>query len=421
MRPSENATTEFRREYSPDINRTVVAFANTEGGVLYLGVTTEGGVVGVPDVDSTLLRVAGNVRDSIRPNLTPFVEYQTEVVNGRTVVAVVVQRGAACPYYLADRGIRPEGVFLRQGVASVPATRGMIERMIRETDGERYEIMRSLEQELTFAEAEKEFEARGIPFGLAPRKTLRLMNDDGVYTNLGLLLSDQCTHFARVAVFEGKTRAIFKERREFTGSLLRQVNDLWEFLNRYNPVRGERRDYPVAALGEALLNAFVHRDYLYGGSTMVDIFDDRMEFVSLGGLPEGISLDDISMGVSVARNENLLNVFYKLALVVAHGTGIQKIAESYAASRAKPKIEATGNVCRVTLPNANLEEEAKRLTENERIVTALLALRESIARKDAEKALGLSQAMSVRILRALVEKGEIRAVGKGKNTRYVAV
>ena len=415
-----NATTELRRDYTTDIYRTIVAFANTEGGTLFLGVAPDGTIAGVPDANATILRVANGVRDVVKPDLGGYIDYQAETVEGRPVVAVIVQRGAGSPYFIADRGLRPAGVYLRQGTSSVPASETAILEMIRQTDGAKYEGMRSLVQELTFEAAEREFEARGIPFGLSPRKALKLMTADGVYTNLGLLLSDQCPHTVKLAVFGGTTKNVFRERREFTGSLLKQLNDIWEFVNRYNPIRAERRDYPVAAVSEALLNALVHRDYAYGGSTMIAFFGDRLEFVSLGGLAGGVSFEDIMLGVPVARNENLANVFYGLALTVAYGTGMQKITGGYDGFHKKPRIEVTENAFKVTLPNVNASEEESRLSDYERTVTALFEARESIARKDAERALSLSQAMAVRILRGLVEKGEIRTVGNGKNTRYVS-
>lgn len=415
-----NAVTELQRDYTADIYRTIVAFANTEGGTLFLGVAPDGTVTGVPDANAAVMRVADGVRDAVRPDLGAYVDYQAETVEGRAVVAVVVRKGTGSPYYIAGRGLCPAGVYVRQGSSSVPASERAILEMIRETDGTQYERTRSLVQNLTFADAEREFEARGIPFGPSQRKALKLLTPDGIYTNLGLLLSDQCAHSLKAAAFGGTTKSIFKERREFSGSLLKQLTDIWAFVNRYNPVRDGRRDYPAAAVSEALLNALVHRDYSYRGSTMIAIFDDRMECASLGGLPDGISFDDVMLGVPAARNENLVKVFYGLALTAAYGTGIQKIMGSYGGFHKKPRVEATANAFKITLPNVNADEAAGRLSEYERAVTALFDARESITRKDAERALSLSQAMAVRVLRGLVGKGEIRVVGRGKNTRYVA-
>lgn len=423
----ESSTLELKREYVGDISKTIVAFANTSGGTLLIGVDDDGTVIGIDDVDGTQLRVSNSVRDSIKPDVTMFVDYGVDLRDGKSVIKVIVQKGTASPYYLAGKGIRPEGVFVRQGASTVPASETAILRMIKDTDGESFEEMRSLNQDLTFAETAKEFRTRGIPFGASERRTLGLLNSDEVYTNLGLLLSDQCLHTVKIAVFEGIEKTEFRDRREFSGPLLKQLNDVYEFIDRYNSVRSEikglhrsdRRDYPVEAVREALLNAIVHRDYSFSDSTLISIFGDRIEFISIGGLVKGISFDDIMLGVSVARNRNLANVFYRLALIEAYGTGIPKIMRSYSPSQVRPRIEVSDNAFKITLPNQNLREATVSSSGYKESVLDLLGRTSSITRKDVEAALSVSQPMAVRLLRGLVDAGEIRMIGKGRNTRYV--
>ena len=131
----ENKTTEFKREYVDDIKNTVVAFANSDGGTLYIGINDDGSVCGVQNVDDTMLRVTNAVRDAVRPDITMFVECRNEVMEGKPIVSVTVQRGTARPYYLHGKGIRPEGVYVRQGASTVPATDAAILNMIKEKTG----------------------------------------------------------------------------------------------------------------------------------------------------------------------------------------------------------------------------------------------------------------------------------------------
>jgi len=423
----ENAVTEFKREYTSDIIKTVIAYANTSGGTLYIGIDNSGGAYGVEDIDGTMLKASNVIRDSIKPDVTMFVDYMQEIIDNKAVIKVVVQKGSSCPYYIASKGIRPEGVYVRQGASSVPTTETAILRMIKETDGEKYEETRSLNQELTFAYAEKEFKLENVSFGKSQQKTLELMNSDGIYTNLGLLLSDQCVHTVKLAIFEGTTKAIFKDRREFSGSLLKQLNEIYEFIDRYNRVRSEinglrrldKRDYPPEAVREALLNALVHKDYAFSDSTLISIFDDRIEFVSIGGLVRGITFDDMMLGISITRNKNLANVFYRLTLIEAYGTGMPKIMQSYEGFITKPQIEVTDNAFKITLPNTNEVSGRALLSENESAVLELLKNKDSIVRKDVESVLSVSQTVAGRVLKSLLNKGELRAVGRGKNTRYV--
>jgi ATP-dependent DNA helicase RecG len=182
---------------------------------------------------------------------------------------------------------------------------------------------------------------------------------------------------------------------------------------------------PEAAIRETLLNALIHRDYAFSAGTLISIFDDRMEFVSIGGLVKGISFDDILLGISVPRNENLANIFYRLKLIEAYGTGIPKIMRSYADFSRKPLLQATDNAFKITLPNRNVSGgssgAAVSFTENEAKVMSLFKSRPVIVRKDVETALDISQAMAVRILKALTDKRAIRSVGGGTRTRYEAL
>ena len=118
----ESKTTEFKREYTDDLKYAVVAFANTDGGKIYIGINDDGIVCGVQNTDSTMLRITNMIRDVVRPDVTMFTECAVEEMDGQQVIVVNVQRGTARPYYLSGKGVRPEGVYIRQGASSVPAS-----------------------------------------------------------------------------------------------------------------------------------------------------------------------------------------------------------------------------------------------------------------------------------------------------------
>ena len=433
----ENKTTEFKREYMDDIKYAVVALANTDGGKIYIGINNNGSVQGIENTDENMLRVTNMIRDSIRPDVTMFTECAVETMEGKAVVVLTVQRGTARPYYLSGKGIRPEGVYVRHSASSVPASETAILNMIKETSGDRYEDARSINQQLTFEKAESYFAKRSLPFGDQQKRTLNIIGSDGTYTNLGMLLSDQCVHTIKLAVFDGSKKSVFRDRKELSGSLLTQLEDAYSYIDQFNRTRAEfegleridRRDYPSEALREALLNAITHRDYSFSGSTLISIFDDRIEFVTIGGLVRGLTFDDIMLGVSALRNPNLANVFYRLKLIEAYGTGILKINESYADCTVKPQFEVTDNAFKITLPNINYTGERKdvpataplKVTNKANRQEILLRLAEKqgyIVRKDVEAELKVSQATAILILRDMVEKGLLIKEGSGKQQKY---
>ena len=231
MRYQESETVELKAVVISDIKKEIIAFANCDGGKLYIGVNDDGSILGVEDPDSVSLQISNMVRDSIKPDLTMFLHYDTIEEDGKAIVEVEIQRGTDRPYYIAKKGMRPEGVYVRQGYSSVPATDSAIRRMIKETDGDCFESMRSLNQALSFEATEKEFQLRNVEFGAQQMRSLKLIDRDGLYTNLALLLSDQCTHTIKVAVFQGTDQVIFTDRREFGGSLMRQMNEVYDFID----------------------------------------------------------------------------------------------------------------------------------------------------------------------------------------------
>ncbi len=264
-------------------------------------------------------------------------------------------------------------------------------------------------------------------------KTLGLVTQDGVYTNLGRLLSDQCVHTIKAVVFQGTTQSEFKDRKEFSGSLFQQMDEAYDFIDFRNQThstfkklyRIDRRDYPETAVREALLNLLIHREYSFHASTFISLYADRLEFTSIGGLVSGVSLKDITMGISVCRNTKLANVFYRLELIEAYGTGIIKIMEAYEGTGMTPQIETSDNAFKIILPNQNempeparqMQVNPKKVTPEEKVI-ALTKQRGFVTRKEIEILLDVGQSSCGRLLKKMIENGLLIQEGKGKNTHY---
>ena len=430
MMLTESDVVELKSQVIGDICKEVIAFANTKGGTLYIGVEDNGAVIGVDDPDDVILQINNMVRDSIKPDLTMFVGYKAHEMDGKKIVAVTVQKGTDRPYYLGSKGLKPSGVYVRNGTSTDPATDTAIRRMIKETDGDSFELMRSLEQNLTFQTAEGQFSKRNIPFDTVKMQTLGMISQDGIYSNVALLLSDQCGSTIKAATFTGTDKTTFQDRREFSGSLFQQMEEMYAYLDIRNRTkatfeglyRTDIRDYPEEALREALLNSLVHRDYSFGASTLISVYDDRIEFVSVGGLPMGITLDDIMLGISICRNPKLAAVFYRLELIEAYGTGMPKIVKSYAGSGLEPKIEVTNNAFKITLPNRNAvvsaDTASSEAESNEERILEFLRTHGVLVRSDVDRLLNVSQTTASRILRGMVKNGILYQEGTGRKTKY---
>jgi ATP-dependent DNA helicase RecG len=368
------------------------------------------------------------IRDGIKPDLVAYTAIEALSEGDKKIIRVAVLRGAKRPYHLTDKGLKPGGVFVRHGVSSVPSTDESIRQMLRDSDGAVFDKARSSNQDLTFIYAENYFKVNNVGFTESNKRSLGLTDSDGYLTNAALLLSDQCLHSIKCAVYDGIGKTKFKARKEFFGSILKQLDEVYEYLEMSNhqnsTFEGLKRidhpDYPGYALREALLNTFVHRDYDYSGSTIVNIFDNRIEFVSIGGLVKGLTMEDLLGGVSQPRNTLIASIFYRLELIEAYGTGIPRIMESYESCLQRPIFRPAPSSFVVTLPKMDYAAIAmangKRTKEE--LILALLTDKGSLTRKDVELVLGQSKFAAVQVLNRLIADGKIVKTGAARSVRY---
>ena len=424
----ENENTEFKSALTGDIYKEVIAFANNGGGVIYIGVDDNGNEIGVADVDETYTRLTNGIRDAISPDVTVFCKYS---LNENNVIKIEISEGARKPYYLKSKGIKPSGVYVRQGASSVPASEDQIRLMIKMSDGDSFEGIRSLNQELTFVSAKQAFEKYGVEFSENKYRVLGITTDSNdLYTNLGLLLSDQCRHSIKAAVFADEDNTSFLDSKEFTGSILRQLDDAYSYLmlnNRNNAEfkgleRVEHYSYPQEALREALLNALVHRDYAFSGSIIININESQIEFISLGGLLPGLSAEDIQNGISQPRNPKLAEVFHRLRLIESYGTGIRRIFTLYRDCEKKPEIIVTPNTFKLILPNRNYystdKSEEKALNDQQRTILQHIERNGAITEETVQKLLGVKRTRAYVILKEMRDSGLIEVQGRGQNKKY---
>jgi len=426
----EKESLEFKEVATDDIIKEVVAFANTEGGVILVGVNKAGQLSPLIDIDDAYTRVTNSIRDAIAPDVTIFVKYTLE---NNEVIRIEVGEGSYKPYYLKTKGLKPTGVYVRQGTSSVQASPEQIRQMIKNADGDVFEELRSLEQELTFNSCTRIFREYKLDFSEEKFNVLGIRNHaQGLYTNLGLLLSDQCVHSIKVAVFTDEQNTVFRDRKEFTGSVFEQVEDAFDYLQLCNQnrsvINGLSRtdywDYPKDAIREALINAIIHRDYSFSGSILINVNEQCIEFISIGGLLPGLLTEDICNGISQLRNRNLADIFHRMNFIESYGTGIRRIFSFYTDYNEKPEITVTANSFKLVLPNMNAvgiqNEQTKVITTQMQKMLDCISKNPDISDEELKEALGVKQSRLYILANQMKVAGLIKVTGRGDNKKYHA-
>ena len=428
----EMQTLEYKREYNQKVQNTMLAFLNTDGGTLYIGISDNGAIYGVDgNIDEESRSIVNSFRDSVTPDPSGYFKVEPEMRDGKHIIVVTVERGSAIPYCYAKYGLVPQGVYVRVGSNTVMATREHIRQMIKDNGTGQFIAELSIDQKLTFEYADKVFAERDVKFGKEQKQSLGLIRPDGRYTNLALILSDQCPYTTKAAIFEGVTKEKFKDRKEFIGSIFKQIEEVHSYLHVFNRTRStiegvyrvDHPDYPPVAIRESYINALIHRDYYIEGSVLVSMFDDRLEFMSLGGTMPGITHDLMLMGVSVTRNEKLAQVFYRLNIIEAFGTGIPRVFGAYEDSSVEPEIPVIDGGFLIRIPNMNYATQSNTVngkvtngSNEQRLLHAFSDTR--FTKEDAADILGISASGAYKLLQRMTGRGLLFAHKKVNRWSY---
>ena len=167
----ENQETEFKREYTDDLKKEVVAFLNTNDGTIYIGMNDDGSICGIADIDVTMQKISSSLRNVILPDCTRFFHMEVCGEQGKYYLRLNVVKGTQTPYYLSEKGMCPSGVYIRVGNTTVQASEDRIRELIRGADSEKFEEKKAYRQDLTFQTAQRVFDEREVEFG--PQKCER--------------------------------------------------------------------------------------------------------------------------------------------------------------------------------------------------------------------------------------------------------
>ncbi|QQX76493.1 MULTISPECIES: RNA-binding domain-containing protein [Aequorivita] len=330
---------EYKRELSDGLEKEVVAFLNyREGGIVYIGVDKNGNTYGLADADGGQLKIKDRLKNNIRPSAMGLFDIVSEVREGKDILKVIVASGPEKPYHLKKYGMSEKGCFIRLGSAAEPMPQKMIDELFASRTRNSISKIKANRQDLTFSQLKIYYQESGYNLGNNFAKNLELLTEDGLYNYAAYLLADKNNTSIKVAKYSGANRADLIESNEYGHESLvkatKQVIDKIAVENRTNTKitskeRKQNNLWNPIALREAIINAFVHNDYTNEITPKFEIFSDRIEITSAGGLPEGLSKQEFFEGFSVPRNKELMRVFKDLELVEQLGSGIPRILEHY--------------------------------------------------------------------------------------------
>ena len=361
---------EFKQELTEGLEKEIVAFLNYhEGGVVYIGVDKRGNVLGVSDSDGDQLKIKDRLKNNILPSCMGLFDVMSEEKEGKDVVKITLASGSEKPYYLKKNGMSEKGCFIRIGTASEPMTTKMIEELFAKRTRNSISKIKSNQQELSFAQLKIYYQENGIELNDKFASNLELLTAEGVFNYVAYLMSDRNSTSIKVAKYKGVTRVDLIESNEYGYCSLikavKQVLDKIDLENKTNTkITSKEREvnylWDPISLREAIINAFVHNDYTNEVPPKFEIFDDRIEITSAGGLPDALSQDEFFEGFSVPRNKEIMRIYKDLNLVEHLGSGIPRILENYS----KECFNFSANFLRMRFPTSLLvRKEAIEIPE----------------------------------------------------------
>lgn len=436
--------------------KSVSAFANGVGGVLIFGIADDDSVVGIDDVKKAMEVISEQIKVKMDP--TPEVLLKAHLVDGKEIVTLEVYRGEETPYYYVGEGNYT--AYVRIGNESVMATATDLKRLVLRGKNRTYD---SLVTDYSFDDYS--FSKLKAAYYKKTKKSMEMkdfesfgiVDKNGILTNAGALLADEspiycsrlfCTRWNGIDKASGVIEALDDE--EYTGSLILLLEEGMNFARRNSKKmwkkesdrRVEYPEYPERSIFEGLVNGLVHRDYLDMGSEVhIDIFDDRLEIYSPGGMYDGTLIQDrdIDNVPSKRRNPVVADIFSRLDYMERRGSGFKKIMQAYEVEPnytedKRPVFYSNATEFRVILKNLNFTDEVLNeknevldevlnevldsgRTEMEIKVIKAILFSPRIKQKELAEQVGTSVSTIQRTIKKLVKEGKIVRVN-GKRDGY---
>lgn len=339
MSNTETNRIENKEQLNEDFEQEVIAFLNyKEGGIIYVGINKDGQVVGIENTDLTQLQIKDRIKNNIQPSTLGLFDVTVETIDNKEVIKVIISSGTEKPYYLRKKGRTPEGCYIRVGSSKERMTERMIDDMYARRIKNTLKEIDSPRQELTFNQLKIYYEEHGLKLNDNFLQNLDLLTSEGKYNYNAFLLADENTVSIKLVRYLGTNKLELLENLEFGNRCLitatQRILDRLDVENTtYAKIeyfgRKEQEKIDSKALKEAVINAIVHNDYSYGNSPIIELYSDRIEITSAGGLPQELSQEEFLEGVTAPRNKELIRVFKDVDLIENIGSGVLRILDAY--------------------------------------------------------------------------------------------
>lgn len=427
----EDTRTEFKAILNDKLEKEVVSFLNADGGNIYIGVKDNGEIIGInDDLDKIQLDIKNRIKSNIEPMTLGLFDIKVKSHDGKKYIHLTIAGGNARPYYIKKFGMTPKGCFKRIGSAAEPIDEKQIEKLYASRVRNSLLNMKSPKNNLKFSQLKIYYEEMGFAINDNFLELLDLVDKDGNYNYLAYLLADNNRIPICVGTFKGTDKMDLIEYEDYGNCSLvkacKMVIEKFKLINNtYANItyaeREETNKFDEKLVREAIINAFVHNEWVTENPPKFEMYSDHISIVSTGGLPYNATKEDFYKGHSKPVHPELMRIFKDLDLVENMGTGIRKILRIYG----KDIFEFSDNFIVVSFKyngnevSTNPIAETFEPNETQKYILKLIGENSTITILEIASELCIGRTTVKRNIKELMENKMITRTGSNRNGKWL--
>lgn len=435
----EDARNEFKVKLTDDFEETVIGFLNSkDGGNIYIGVSDDGTIQGINNnLDLLQRKIKDKIISNIEPSVLGLFDIEVLEDNNKRYLHITVARGTEKPYHLRGMGMTTDSCFIRVGSSNEKMNTTLINKLFRERTKASLRNIVSPRQDLTFSDLKIYYKEKGYDIGDNFEKQLDFFTDDGKYNYVAYLLADNNTVSIKVAKYAGNDVDELMENYEYGFcSLITATNRVLEKIRTENkiyakityPNRIEKEMYDYVAVREAVINAVVHNDWSNEYPPKFELFSDKIEISSFGGIQSEFSEEEFLLGYSDPRNKELMRVFKDLEFVEHLGTGIRRILKRYDKNIyhfyphfIRVSINYNQNEFEYGVIKESVNYSNSKLTKVQEGIIGLISDKPSITQIEMANLLNVTERTIRNHIKYLIENDYIKRIGADKKGQWLVI